>query len=449
MTSPLPKTRSMAPNFDRIDVTVVGGGLAGMAASIHLARAGLQVLCIEAEDRDSNPVGESLDWSAPELLRALGLPMDYLLREEIATWKRHVILKIRGGAERHYVPSEWLGKPPYNVELRTIHVDRTRLNQAVRKIVLKGGVTLVCDKAVSVERDGNRAVAVQTESGSRVSSPWFIDASGSATSLFPRVFGLPIQEYGPKKVAIWDYFVAPESLEGTTLLADGEGPPYMEWMWQIPIHPKTVSVGYVTTGDIIKQKRQAGETIEEIYFDQLARYEDLSSLQPAPGSPFPRTTSFRCRAYHKIAGPNWFVAGESGAMVDPMTSNGVTAALRHAEEASTLIARYRKRRQVPWLARTLYARRVIDLANFFNECIEKVIYDWPIRNRIGALTAGDVYTIPAWSINHLYSRFRPRGLFGTMLFGLLLWSIRSSLAVYYWFCKRSRSASPQCAVGMD
>lgn len=32
-----------------IEVTVIGGGLAGMAASIHLSRAGLRVLCIEPD----------------------------------------------------------------------------------------------------------------------------------------------------------------------------------------------------------------------------------------------------------------------------------------------------------------------------------------------------------------------------------------------------------------
>jgi flavin-dependent dehydrogenase len=283
------------------------------------------------------------------------------------------------------------------------------------------------------------------ESGSRISSPWFIDASGYATSLFPRAFQLPIHEYGPKKVAIWDYFSAPESIEGTTLHADGEGPPYMEWVWQIPIHPNTISVGYVTTGEIIKEKRQQGRTIEEIFSAQLARFDDLCQLSTEPRTSSPRTTSFRCRAYEKITGPNWLVIGESAAMVDPMTSNGVTAALRHADEASNILVRYRERRQLPWLPRALYCRRVLDLANFFNAGIEKIIYDWPVRNRIGVLTAGDVYTIPAWSINHLYSRFRPRGVAGTLFFSLFLWSLRSALSIFYWLCKRSRSAAPVCA----
>ena len=55
----------MKSETDLVDVTVIGGGLAGMAASIHLADAGLRVVCIEADPVDADPVGESLDWSAP------------------------------------------------------------------------------------------------------------------------------------------------------------------------------------------------------------------------------------------------------------------------------------------------------------------------------------------------------------------------------------------------
>ena len=72
--------------------------------------------------------------------------------------------------------------------------------------------------------------------------------------------------------------------------------------------------------------------------------------------------------------------------------------------------------------------------------IEDVLYDWPIRNRIGPFHAGDVYTIPAWSINVIYSRSRPHGLLSTTLFRLLLASLRYSLRAFRWLC--SRSVSP-------
>jgi flavin-dependent dehydrogenase len=427
-------------NFSQLDVTVVGGGLAGMAASIHLAREGLRVLCIEADPQETDPVGESLDWSAPGLLEAFDLSMDRLIRDGIATYKRHVILKLRSGAQQDYTPGKWLAEPPFNVELRTIHVDRTLLNRALREVFLAAGVKLLRDKVVTAKQDRRRIIAVETEGGLEIQSRWYIDASGSAASLFPRLFGLPAFEYGPRKIAMWDYFAVSESIEGTTLNADCEGPHYMSWVWQIPISPNTLSVGYVATGATIKQKRRKGMKSPEIFAEQLQSYSGLRNLLQSPHQISPRTTSFVCKVHAKTSGPNWLVIGESAAMVDPMTSNGVTAALRHAEEASRLIVRSRNREQLPWLSRTLYTRRVMDMANFFNEGIEKAIYDWPIRNRIGPLAAGDVYTIPAWSINNIYSRVQPDGVFTTFLFSLVLSTLRKSLSLFHWFCKRTQPA---------
>jgi flavin-dependent dehydrogenase len=435
----------MNNDFSQIDVTVVGGGLAGMAAAYHLAKGGFRVICIETEAEDRGAVGESLDWSAPELLSALGLPMARLLREDIAAYKRHVILRLRSGAAQNYVPSAWLAKPPFNVELCTIHVDRTRLDRELRNIVVAAGVTWLRDKVVGVERTERTITSVMTMGGVEVCSRWFLDASGSGASLFPRLFDLPVFEFGPRKVAMWDYFPAPEPLEGTTLNADCEGPFYMSWVWQIPISPQTISVGYVASGESVGARRKQGMSLQDIFAEQLRSVPELSEFAHFASAISPRTTSFRCRAYAKTNGPNWLVIGESAAMVDPMTSNGVTAALRHAEEASRLIIRSRNRKRLPRLSRAMYSRRVLYMANFFNSGIEKVVYDWPIRNRVGALTAGDIYTIPAWSINNIYSRVRPTGVISTISFGLFLATLRGAMNLFYWFCARSRSNAPACA----
>jgi menaquinone-9 beta-reductase len=417
------------------DVTVIGGGLAGSAAAIHLSKAGFRVLCIEPDLADTDSVGESLDWSAPGLLDVLGLTMEQLIAEKIATYKRHVTLKLGDGCDRSYVPGEWLGRPPFNIELRTLHVDRSQLNRLLREIVVSRGVTFLSDRVLSVETDGRRVAAVSTQHGKRICSPWFIDASGSAASLFARAFRLPAYESGPRKVAIWGYFPITTPSEGTTLYADGVKPPYMEWVWEIPINPKTISVGYVATGETIKVQRQAGRTVEEIFREKLGRFPRFASLLTEVPAISPSVTSFICRMHGGVAGPNWLIAGEAAVMVDPMTANGVTAALRHASEASRLIIESRHRRQIPYLAAAMYSRRTLGLAKFFNRGIERVIYEAPVRNQIGVLQAGDVYTVPAWSLNSIYSRFRPHGTFKTLLFGCLLDLFRAGEYLLYRFCK--------------
>jgi menaquinone-9 beta-reductase len=419
------------------DVVVVGAGLAGKAAALQLAKAGLRVVCIEPAGTARQAVGESLDWSAPELLKDLGLPMEDLVNAEMATWKRHVTLKIRNGCSEHYVPTEWLAGPPFHIELRTLHVDRTRLDDALRQKAAAQGVTVIRDRVIGIEKVGKRLCSVKTATGSRISSPWFIDASGIKTSFLSREFGLPAIEYGPMKVAVWTYFNADQSVEGTTLYMDSDASDYMEWIWEIPINPKTVSVGYVTTGATMKSKRERGLSVEEIFGEQLKKFPRFEPLLRSGALGGVNTTSFRCRVHQRVTGPNWLIAGEAASMVDPITSNGVTAALRHAAEASALILKYRKRGQLPLHARFCYNRRVLEMAKFFNDGIEKIVYQAPVRNRVGLPKSGTVYTSPAWNMNVVYARLKPRGIVRTFFLGSVLAFFRASAWALYQYCSMS------------
>jgi menaquinone-9 beta-reductase len=417
-----------------------------MAASIHLARAGLSVLCIEPAPDSAVLVGESLDWSAPPLLTELGLPMDRLLAGNIATYKKKVIVTIDDGATRNYIPGAWLARRPWNVELNTLHIDRAGLKTELRAIAANHGVPVVEDKVSSIEAQNDSITALETASGQRIRARWYLDASGIAASLLPRRFNLPVREYGPQKVAIWNYFNVVDPVEGTTLHTECAGRRYMEWVWEIPINSTTIGVGYVAPADVIRDKRRQGQSVDAIYADALSRIPRLAALLPAAHLSHPHVVSWRCRVHQRMSGPNWLVAGESACMVDPMTSYGVTAALRHAQESAHLIIRSANRSRLPRLASALYNRRASDLAKFFNCGIETVVYDWPIRERIGALNAGDVYTVPAWLFNLFYTRLQPRGVFGTFVFSAALATLRCTASVMHWLCRRFPKANT-CSAG--
>ena len=422
-------------------MTVIGAGLGGKAASIHLAKAGFKVICIEPVASTRQSVGESLDWSAPDLLCALGLPMDQLIQSQIATWKRHVTVQMRDGCSAHYVPSAWLGDKPFHIELRTLHVDRLKLDQELLNLTRAQGVELVHDKVVRIERNGNRVQAVVTTAGSRFTSPWFIDASGLGSSVLGREFQLPAINSGPSKVALWKYFPVDEIVDGTTIYVDPSASAYMEWIWEIPIQPKVVSVGYILTGSTMKAMRGEGLTVEEIFQRQLLKFPRFARL---PGTENPEklnVTSFRCRAHLKTAGPNWTMVGEAASMVDPITSNGVTAALRHAAETAAMIQRFRSRGALPWHAQALYSARILRMAKFFNGGIEEIVYEPPVRNRIGVARSGKIYTGPAWSMNVVYARLKPNGVLSTGLLAIMLGAFRGGAWLFYQFCKMSPAAS--------
>ena len=409
--------------------------MAGKAAALQLAKAGLNVICLGPGESTRQPVGESLDWSAPELLKVLGLPMDDLIDRRIATWKRHVTLKMRDGCGAHYDPTPWLAGPPFYIELRTLHVDRVRLDEELLKLALSQGVNIVRDKVVRVEVEGKKVSSVHTASGARFSSPWFIDSSGFAACLLAREFGLRAVQFGPTKVAMWTYFPLPQSVEGTTIYVDPMRSQYLDWIWEIPISSEVVSLGYITTGASVKAKREQGLNVDQIFQGGVAPFPHLEELVNKGATAPTSVTSFRCRAYGNVAGPNWMITGEAAAMVDPMTSNGVTAALRHAAEAARLILKHRKRGRLPLIARFCYSSRIVQMAKFFNSGIEKIIYETPVRNRIGVDTAGTVYTSPAWSMNVVYARLKPNGIFTTSILNILLGFFRASAWLFYFLCK--------------
>jgi flavin-dependent dehydrogenase len=287
-----------------------------------------------------------------------------------------------------------------------------------------------------VERTGRNISSVRTAGGARFSSPWFIDASGFGTSLLAREFNLPAIHSGPPKVAMWNYFPVTESVEGTTLYLDPMPTEYLDWIWEIPVSPNMVSVGYAATGAAIKAKRESGASVEDIFREQLLKFSRFEPLLRQGVLNPTNVTSFRCRAHIGVAGPNWLIAGEAAAMVDPITSNGVTAALRHAAEASSLILKYRRQGKLPMRARLSYSRRILQMAKFFNGGIEKIVYETPVRNRIGVQRAGTVYTSPAWSMNVVYARMKPRGIAATFLLGLFLGAFQASAWLFYQLCKR-------------
>jgi len=75
------------------------------------------------------------------------------------------------------------------------------------------------------------------------------------------------------------------------------------------------------------------------------------------------------------------------------------------------------------------------MGKFFNSGIEKIVYEPPVRNRIGLPKAGNVYTGPAWSMNVVYARLRPFGIFSTLLLTLILGAFRMSAWLLYQFSR--------------
>ena len=404
------------------DVAIAGAGLGGLAAAIFLRKAGLSVLCIEPEPFPRARVGESLDWSSPRLLQELGLSREFLIDQQIATYKRNIQISPWGGSTWIAQPEEWFRSRPIGFEIMTLHVDRAELDLRLYHRAEEAGAEFVWDRVAHVHTHDDRVIELTTGTGRRITAAWFLDNSGQAR-LFARAFRIPKIDYGQRKVCLWTYFNCSPRNQGTSFYADTANDEYLTWIWEIPITPSTLSVGCVMPAWRVKQQSQNGVDVDAILRQELLKYPRLAKLLEQQQALQISRCAFRNYVSESACGANWLMIGESASLPDPLTANGVTACFRHARESTRLIQAAFGRRSLSVKQQTLYNSRVRHMGHAFNHSIETSIYDWPIRKGLGALPSQKIYTAFSYSINALYTRFAPEGWITTRLFQLLLYAV--------------------------
>ena len=346
------------PHWSRdVEVVVFGAGPAGLAAAIALRRSGRQVIVIEPEPFPRNRLGESLDWSAPRLLRRLGVDPTRLTADRVATPKRGIAIQPATSKAWKAHPPDFFAKWPFKFEVLTLHVDRPNLDRRLFDLAAQLGTEFVWDRVSSIDVAGERVVGISTLAGGRISSRWFVDASGQA-QLLARRFQIPKVEYGPRKVCLWTYFdMQPRDIR-TTFYGDTAAAEYVAWIWEIPITPERTSVGCVMSVERLRSERNLGKTTGEILRGELLRYARFNALASPPAVLDTTACSYRSYVHTRVSGPNWFLAGEAASLPDPLTANGVTAAFRHGLDSTALIVNAFDRGEVSRRERYPVTRRM-------------------------------------------------------------------------------------------
>jgi flavin-dependent dehydrogenase len=412
------------------EVIVLGGGLAGLAAATRLARAGVDVLCVEPRPFEFARVGESLDWSAPQLLADLGFGAEELLETKVATRKLGIRLQPDDGPAVELAPEPWFARAPLSLEIETLHLDRERFDRALLAAAEGAGVDFRHERVSAVRVADDRVECVETPSA-RLRARRYVDASGAAR-LVGRAFALGARTYGPPKVSLWTHLAAPREAEGTTLHVLGCGA-YLRWIWEIPIAPDRLSVGLTLTADELRRGTAVHGGAEGLLRAEIGSRERLNAALQSTSELRVHARSFQCSVLDRASGPNWVAIGESAAMIDPLTSNGFTFALRFAEHASDLIASSLQRPALPAAGRRVFDACSRRTAHAFNDHIERIAYEPKLRAALGLRRATLVYVLFGYFCNAVCQRLRPRGWVGgqalrAVLAGFRLWRAGWTLA---------------------
>ena len=393
-----------ASSNDRFDVVIAGAGVAGLSAAVLLARAGLRVACIDPEGFPRTRVGESLDWSAPQLLSDLGLPRDELVAAGIGTYKREIRARTVDGDLLIGRPPEWVRRRPLRFEYQTAHLDRLQFDEQLFEVARGAGVEFEWDHVRRVDFHGESIVGFQTRSGRRLSGDWFVDASGRRR-LIARSAGIESRRWGVPRISLWSQCTCPMAFEGTMLYLDGSADE-LTWAWEIPLAACRTSVGVVMPQTAFRHLRAVGDLPAQILVDELARLRRRRGNGVA-GLETVGVRSYRPDVVSLVARANWMMAGEAAALVDPLTSIGVTLAMRHASEAARLIIAHVRSPHPAGPALAEYDRRVRLFAGLSNSGIDELMYRPRLRRAVGIRWASRAYVTLGYGTSSLYTRLAP------------------------------------------
>ncbi|OBG82760.1 FAD-linked oxidoreductase [Mycobacterium sp. E802] len=312
----------------KADVVVVGAGPAGSAAAAWAARAGRDVLVVDAAQfpRDKS-CGDGLTPRAVAELERLGMG------PWLDTRIRHHGLRMSGfGSD---VEVRWPGP---SFPSTGSAVPRTELDDRIRSVAADDGAKMRLGvKAVGVDYDSRgRVESVQLDDGAKIGCSHLIVADGARSTL-GRVLGRTWHKETVYGTAIRGYIATPRADEPWITshleLRSPEGQVLPGYGWIFPLGNGEVNIG---VGALATAKRPAHAALRPLlsYYTQLRREEwgfsgepraALSALLPMGG------------AVSGVAGPNWMLVGDAAACVNPLNGEGIDYGLETGRLAAELL----------------------------------------------------------------------------------------------------------------
>lgn len=310
------------------DVLVVGGGPAGCATALALLRAGRSVVLMDRAAQPASRPGEVLPPAAWPVLDGLGLAGRFRDQYHLPA---------------HVVWCRWGAGPAYQVDLTLHpygcgwHLDRMRFDAMLRDAVRAHGGRIVCGAARGVRRDDDGRWLVGSsgpDNPGPVRAPVLVDATGRARALARRLgadhssldslvglvaVGVAAPAAGPVRVA-------------TVIEADETG-----WWYAGRLPGDRVVAAFLTDPDLLPTGR---DRLPGFWRARLARTVLVSRewagvAGPASVRVAPAGTG---RLAHP-AGPGWLAVGDAAMSFDPLSGQGIGAALESGVRAGLLADR--------------------------------------------------------------------------------------------------------------
>lgn len=302
-----------APDPD-CDVLVLGGGPAGCASAILLARRAHRVTLVHPRRPPAAALAESVPPSARRVLEELGA----LDGVEAAGFHPN-----RGNAV-HWAERP-LRREDFDSDQEGFHTDRGSLERVLTEVAERAGVRVlpgVSARAVIRGDDGWTATCEGPDGEVELKAPWLVDATGRKGVLARQERETDRSTTTLALVRRWRRPGGwPDDVQHHTLVESyDEG-----WAWSVPL---SAEVRCLTAMVDQRHADLQGSVVDEMLDEQLDRTRVVGRLREgseAVGSAWACPASLYTA--RRFASPGLVLAGDAGSFIDPLSSFGVKKAL--------------------------------------------------------------------------------------------------------------------------